>query len=70
LTLRVSRVSRTAAILIILLGILTLAAGIATAMVSETVAGVAFLVLGIFLYWFLYRFTRRVEREITEEEED
>ncbi len=64
LSLRVSRVSRTAAILIIAIGVFTLIVGLATAIVEDTAAGVAFVVLGVFLYWFLYRFTRRVEKEI------
>ncbi len=66
LSVRVSRVSRIAALLIIALGVLTLFAGLATGLAEDTVAGIAFLVLGVVLYRLLYRFTRKVEREIRE----
>lgn len=68
MSVKVSKVSRTAAILIIAIGIFTLVVGLATAVVADAVAGVAFVVLGVFLYGLLFRFTRKVEREIQTEE--
>ena len=53
----VSPVSRLAAILLIILGIFTL-------VFVLVIAGIAILVLGIVLYWLLYRFSARVEREL------
>ena len=43
--------------LIVIVGLFTMA-------FVNPVAGVAFVVLGIALYWLLYRFARRVKREI------
>ena len=65
---RVSPVSRLAAVLIIALGTFTLVAGLSTGMFENTVAGVAFTVLGVVLYRLLYRFTGKVQREIEGEE--
>ena len=49
--------------MIIVVGLVTLV--LAGDIVGD-VAGVAFLVLGVMLYWLLYRFARKVEREIGE----
>ncbi len=68
MSLKVSGVSRTAALLIIVLGIFTLVVGLASAVLEDTVAGVAFVVLGVILYSLLFRFTRKVERELDGEE--
>ncbi|MDA4125515.1 MAG: hypothetical protein OK438_08760 [Thaumarchaeota archaeon] len=68
MSLKVSRVSRTAALLIIVVGIFTLVVGLASAFLEDTVAGIAFLALGVFLYLFLYGFTSKVEREIDDAE--
>jgi membrane protein implicated in regulation of membrane protease activity len=57
----VSPVSRLAAILLIILGIFTL-------VFVLVIAGIAILVLGIVLYWLLYRFSARVERELDAKE--
>ena len=57
----VSPISRLAAILLIILGVFTLVFVLA-------IAGIAILVLGIVLYWLLYRFSARVERELGGEE--
>jgi len=57
LSVRVSPISRTAAILIIVLGVFTLF------FVNE-IAGVAFLALGVILYALLYRFTARLNTDI------
>jgi membrane protein implicated in regulation of membrane protease activity len=56
----VSPVSRLAAILIILLGIFTLV------FVPPLIVGILIIVLGVALYWLLYRFSARVERELSE----
>ncbi len=70
MSVRASRVSRLAALLIIALGVFTLVAGLTTGLLEDAVAGVAFVVLGVFLYRLLYRFTRKVEREIRKEQAD
>ena len=54
----VSGISRLAAILIILLGIFTLV------FVPPLIVGILIIALGVILYWLLYRFSARVEREI------
>jgi membrane protein implicated in regulation of membrane protease activity len=54
---RVSPVSRGAALLIVLVGVVTY-------YYIDDVAGIVFIVLGLALYWLLYRFTRRVESEV------
>lgn len=53
----VSPVSRLASILLIALGIFTLVFVLA-------IAGILIIILGVILYWLLYRFSARVEREI------
>ncbi len=40
--------------------------GVFTFIFIDSVAGIAFLVLGVVLYWLLYRFARRLDREIKE----
>lgn len=57
MSVRVSPISRVAAILIMALGVFTL-------VLVNDIAGVAFIVLGVILYALLYRFTRRVENEL------
>ncbi len=57
MSVRVSPISRVAAILIMALGVFTL-------LFVNDIAGVAFIVLGVILYALLYRFTRRVENEL------
>jgi len=66
-SIRVSPISKTAAILIIALGIFTLVAGLTTGIVESTVAGVAITILGVVLYRLLYTFTRKLQREISAE---
>jgi membrane protein implicated in regulation of membrane protease activity len=68
LSVKVSRISRTAALLIIAIGLFTLVVGLASAYLEDTVAGIAFVALGVFLYGLLFRFTRKVEREIAAED--
>lgn len=63
---RVSPISRAAAILIIAVGVFVLLAGLATQTLASDVAGGAFVVLGVLLYALLYSFTRKLEREFAE----
>jgi len=65
---RVSPISRTAAILIILVGVFVLFGGLVTGVLASDVAGLAFIVLGVALYRLLYRFTRKLRKEIGEAE--
>lgn len=62
MSVRVSPVSKGAALLIMVVGIFTY-------VFVNDIAGIAFLMLGIVLYWLLYRFARRVEREAKEVKE-
>jgi len=57
LAFRVSPISRTAAILIILLGIFTFLA-------VNAIAGLIFLALGVVLYALLYRFTAKLNADV------
>ncbi len=66
LQVRISPISRTAAILIIAIGAFVLLAGLSTGELAYDVAGIAFLVLGLILYRLLYRFTRKLQKEISE----
>lgn len=66
---RVSPVSRTAAILIIAVGVFVLTAGLATDTLASDIAGGAFIALGVLLYYLLLRFTKKLEREISEARE-
>jgi membrane protein implicated in regulation of membrane protease activity len=40
--------------------------GVLTFFFINPIAGIAFFVLGVLLYWLLYRFTRRLAREVHE----
>jgi membrane protein implicated in regulation of membrane protease activity len=64
MSVRVSPVSKTAALLILALGILMLVAGLSTGVAINTVAGVAITALGVALYIALRAFTAKVRREI------
>lgn len=61
---RVSPVSRTASILIIAVGVFVFTAGVATGELASEIAGGAFIVLGVLLYFLLLRFTKKLESEI------
>lgn len=63
---RVSPVSRTAAVLIIAIGVFVLAVGLATGELASEVTGGAFLVLGAVLYYLLLRFTKRLQTAISQ----
>lgn len=57
MSVKVSPVSRTAAVLIIALGAFTL-------LFVNPIAGILFLALGVILYALLYRFTGKVNAEL------
>jgi membrane protein implicated in regulation of membrane protease activity len=38
--------------------------GVLTFLFINPIAGIAFFVLGVVLYWLLYRFTRKLAREV------
>ena len=59
MSVRVSPISRGAALLIVVIGLITF-------VYIDPIAGVAFLVLGLVLYWLLYRFARKLGKEIGE----
>jgi hypothetical protein len=63
-SVRVSPISKTAAILIIALGIFTLVAGLTTGIVESMIAGVAITILGLVLYRLLFIFTRKLQKEM------
>jgi hypothetical protein len=55
MSVKVSPISRSASLLIIVIGVFTLVVGWAAGILEERVAGIAFIVLGIGLYGLLYR---------------
>ena len=64
MSVRASPISRTAAILIVALGVFVLFTGLVAGAVANDVEGAAFIVLGLALYGLLQRFTRKLENEI------
>ncbi|HEY6283840.1 MAG TPA: hypothetical protein VIW22_07950 [Nitrososphaerales archaeon] len=68
MSVRASPISKTAAVLIIALGVFTLFAGVVGGVVVNDVAGVAIIVLGLVLYRMLFRFARKLERQINDAE--
>ena len=69
MSVRVSPISRTAAILIVIIGVVVLLAGLTVESVPNVVAGVAFIVLGVVLLGVLVRFTAKVKKELDEADE-
>jgi Flp pilus assembly protein TadB len=65
-SVRASPISKTAALLIIALGVFTLFAGLVAGVLINDIAGVAILVLGLFLYRLLFTFSRKLENRIKE----
>ena len=63
LSVRASPISKTAAALIVVVGLFVLLAGVVTGVLAEMVAGVAFVVLGVALWGLLLRFTRRLNAQ-------
>jgi len=66
MSVRVSPISKMAAILIIAVGAFVLLAAFATGELASYIAGSAFLILGVVLYVLLIWFTRKLRREISE----
>jgi len=66
MSVRASPVSRTAAILIIAIGVFVLLGGFATGELASYIAGTAFIILGVALYLLLIWFTKKLKREIGE----
>jgi membrane protein implicated in regulation of membrane protease activity len=66
LSVRASPMSRTAAILIIAIGVFVLFTGVLADVFASEVEGIAFIILGVALYGLLLRFTKKLQREISE----
>jgi len=66
MSVRVSPISRTAAILIIAIGAFVLLGAFVTGDLASYIAGTAFVVLGVILYLLLIWFTRKLRRQIGE----
>ena len=62
MSVKVSPISRSASLLIIVVGIFTLVAGQATGNLEDSVAGTAFIILGVVLNRLLYVLGRKVEQ--------
>jgi hypothetical protein len=62
MSVKVSPISRSASLLIIVIGIFTLLVGWATGILEDSIAGIAFIILGVVLYRLLYVLGRKVER--------
>lgn len=67
---RVSPISKMAAILIIGVGAFVLFAAIVTGELASYITGIAFIALGVILYLILVRFTRKLAKEISQLEQD
>jgi len=66
MSVRVSPISKMAAILIIAVGAFVLLAAFVTGELASYIAGSAFVALGVILYALLIWFTRKLRREIGE----
>ncbi|MCL4355908.1 MAG: hypothetical protein JRM76_00720 [Nitrososphaerota archaeon] len=64
MAVRASPISKTAAILIIVIGLFVLLTGLIARVMTNEVEGAVFVVLGVALYGFLRRFTRKLSREV------
>ncbi|MGD0477096.1 MAG: hypothetical protein ABSB29_02885 [Nitrososphaerales archaeon] len=62
MSVKVSPISQSASLLIIVIGIFTLLAGWATGILEDSIAGIAFIILGVVLYRLLYVLGRKVEQ--------
>jgi len=67
---RVSPISKMAALLIIGVGVFVLFAAIVTGEIASYIAGTSFVALGVILYLILIRFTRKLAKEIGQIEHD
>ena len=63
MAVKASPISRTAAVLIMVIGAFVLVAGVAAGSLANEVAGTAFIVLGLALYGLLLRFTKKLREE-------
>ncbi len=63
MSIRASPISKTAAILIIVIGIFVFMTGAVAGVPINEVAGAAFMLLGIALYGLLLRFSRKLNAE-------
>jgi membrane protein implicated in regulation of membrane protease activity len=63
-SVRVSPISKAAAILLVILGVFTLIAGLSTGVLESTIIGFAITLLGLVLYRLLHRFSKRLDEEI------
>lgn len=61
MSVNASPISKTAAVLIILVGAFVLFAGLVAEDLASDVAGAVFIVLGVALYGLLSRFTRKLK---------
>jgi drug/metabolite transporter (DMT)-like permease len=68
MSVRVSPISKIAAILIMAVGAFVLLGGFVTGELASYIAGSAFVVLGVILYLLLIWFTKKLSREIGEVE--
>lgn len=68
MSVRISPISKMAAILIIAIGAFVLLGGFVTGELASYIAGSAFVILGVVLYVLLIWFTRKLRREIGEME--
>jgi hypothetical protein len=69
LSIKVSPISRTAAILILALGLFTLAGGVLGGVLAYEIAGVVFIILGVVLYRLLYVITGKILTEVEKAED-
>jgi membrane protein implicated in regulation of membrane protease activity len=64
LAVRASPISKTAAILITIVGLFVLLTGLIARVVTNEVEGAVFIILGLVLYGVLRRFTKKLRREL------
>jgi Na+/pantothenate symporter len=60
MSVKVSPISRSASLLIIVIGIFTLVVGWAAGILADKIAGIVFIILGIVLYGLLYSLSRKI----------
>ncbi|MDE1857489.1 MAG: hypothetical protein KGI26_00265 [Thaumarchaeota archaeon] len=65
MSVKVSPISKTAAILIIVIGAFVLLTGLVAGVLVNEVAGAAFILLGVVLYAMLLRFARKLRSEVS-----
>jgi uncharacterized membrane protein YiaA len=64
LSVRASPISKTAAILIMVVGVFVLFIGVAAGALANEVEGIVFIALGVALYGLLLKFTKRVRTDV------